>query len=294
MISRAKHKVNFELIGGLGNQLFQWVAAIYFKTHTNNQTQVDLTYCSSRFQSHSSLITELEFEPKFELDLIQIRNSKFTHLAEQVTSQNRYLNRLRNLVQKRFVPATNGFVEGIATKDQRIFRGYFQTYRYLQAITDVPLKVKLKNHITHSDSFEYSGAVAIHVRRGDYLNLKNSFGVLSNDYYLNALNIIKSQINISQVVIFSNDTTAANLLRTTIGSTAKVFSDYSNESDAATLVALSEFNYIITANSSFSWWAAMINKKKVVVYPNPWFKSFESPNDLIPPDWIPCPATWID
>jgi hypothetical protein len=136
--------------------------------------------------------------------------------------------------------------------------------------------------------------VAIHVRRGDYLNLKDSFGVLSNDYYLAAINIIKAKIEISQVVIFSNDIAAANGLRSAIGSIAKVFSEESNASDAVTLISLSEFNYIITANSSFSWWAAMLNKKKVVVHPEPWFKSFESPSDLIPSDWIPCPATWLD
>lgn len=293
MNSKTNHKVNFELLGGLGNQLFQWAAANYYRAKTSTPTRVDLTYCSSRFQGHPSSITELEFEPAFTLEVTKIRTSRYVYVIEQIASHNRYFNRIRNLIQKRFVPPTNGFFEEIAAGDQRIFRGYFQTYKYLQGISDNPLKVKVRDSVSQINNFKDPDSVAIHMRRGDYLNLKDSFGVLSNDYYLSALKIIKKDRDISKVVIFSNDREAANVLRAAIGPSATLFSDESSTSDAATLIALSEFNYIVTANSSFSWWAAMLNKKKVVVYPEPWFKSLVPPNDLIPAEWISCPAIWL-
>jgi hypothetical protein len=44
---------------------------------------------------------------------------------------------------------------------------------------------------------------------------------------------------------------------------------------------------IIIANSSFSYWAAMINgEKKIVITPNKWFAGLEDPQELYPHDWI--------
>jgi hypothetical protein len=136
--------------------------------------------------------------------------------------------------------------------------------------------------------------VAIHIRRGDYLSLKDSFGVLSNQYYLMAIDKLKEIVNPSKIVIFSNDTQAADSLAKEIGPLAYVFPSDSDASDAATLIELSGFDYVVIANSSFSWWAAALNKKKTVIYPEPWFRSLEEPRDLIPLDWIPCAASWID
>ena len=136
--------------------------------------------------------------------------------------------------------------------------------------------------------------MAIHLRRGDYVALKDSFGVLSNKFYLMAIDRLKEIMSPSRIVIFSNDIDAANSLAKEIGPLASVFRPNSDISDAAILIELSGFNYIVTANSSYSWWAATINKNKTVVYPKPWFRSLEEPKDLIPPRWISSVASWID
>jgi hypothetical protein len=143
-------------------------------------------------------------------------------------------------------------------------------------------------------SVKESSEVAIHIRRGDYLALKQTFGILSNQYYLMAIDRLKEIVTPSKIVIFSNDRQAAENLASEIGPLASVFRSNSDVSDAAILIELSGFNYIVTANSSYSWWAAALNNKKTVVYPKPWFRSLEEPRDLIPLDWIPCAASWID
>jgi hypothetical protein len=51
---------------------------------------------------------------------------------------------------------------------------------------------------------------------------------------------------------------------------------------------------IITANSSFSWWAAASgDQSKTVITPTPWFKNLNEPKDLIPEHWIRIKSSWI-
>ena len=291
--SENNSSVRFELVGGLGNQLFQWAAANYYAHTTQKATILDLTYCSNRFKAHESSISDLVFDTTLELPTEINDNPITAYGTEWLASKNRYLNKARNLIQDRHVLRTTGYIEDLEAKNPKIFRGYFQTFKYLEMLNNFPLSVGLS-----ATNFTYptrgSDEVAIHLRRGDYVALKDSFGVLSNEFYLKAIDRLKQIMSPSRIVIFSNDMDAADSLARDIGPLASVFRSISDISDATTLIELSGFNYIITANSSFSWWAATINKNKTVVYPKPWFRSLEEPKDLIPPGWISSVASWID
>ena len=293
MSSKNNTTVRLELVGGLGNQLFQWAAANYYAQTTKKVTILDLTYCSNRFEAHKSSITDLEFDSAFTLP-IEISNKPISaYGGEWLASRSRYLNKARNLIQDRNVLRTTGFIEDLEDKNSKILRGYFQTYKYLENLSKNPVQAALSLKNTNYSKKE-SSEVAIHIRRGDYLALKQTFGILSNQYYLMAIDRLKEIVTPSKIVIFSNDRQAAENLASEIGPLASVFRSNSDVSDAAILIELSGFNYIVTANSSYSWWAAALNNKKTVVYPKPWFRSLEEPRDLIPLDWIPCAASWVD
>jgi hypothetical protein len=294
MSSRRKHRVKFEFLGGLGNQLFQWVAAIHYRNESQANVIVDLTYCGPRFSKHNSLIDQLEFDPTLSLELAKVRNSKATYLFEWFGSHNRYFNFIRNFLQKRIIFRTNGYVEILSDVKPKIVRGYFQTYKYLQSLSSQPIQVSLKAPTAIIPQIADPFAIAIHLRRGDYLNLRDSFGVLADDYYLLALERMHKIVEPSLIYIFGNDVDAAYTLARKIGPKAIVFDTERLESDASTLIALSKFKFLITANSSFSWWAANLNEKKTVIYPSPWFRTIETPEDLHPIDWIPFPAAWLD
>jgi hypothetical protein len=285
--------VRIELVGGLGNQLFQWAAANYYAQATKKVIILDLTYCSNRFKVHKSSIKDLEFDSAFTLPLETSNNPISAYGGEFLASRNRYLNKARNLIQGRDIQRTTGYVENLEDKNPKILRGYFQTYKYLENLSKNPVQAALSLKNTNYSKKE-SSEVAINIRRGDYQALKQTFGMLSNQYYLNAIDRLKQIVKPSRIVIFSNDIEAAESLAKEIGPLGSVFRSDFHDSDAAILIALSRFNYVVTANSSFSWWAASLNNKKTVVYPKPWFRTLEEPKDLIPPDWIPCVATWID
>jgi|LakMenEpi03Aug12_release.lakeMendotaPanAssembly.Ray.scaffolds.fasta_scaffold445026_2 hypothetical protein len=294
MNSSSHYIVKFELLGGLGNQLFQWAAANYYQQRSNNSITIDLTYCGPKFVEHNSVITDLKFDSKFDLRVVRGRNIRISHALESLSSKNRYINRLRNFFQGRYVAKSDGYIKDLLEVDSKIIRGYFQTHSYLSSLTEQPLQVSLRKPSLSTTNISDPFAVAIHIRRGDYLNLSSSFGVLADDYYLSALKLVREFLNPTSVCIFSNDTDAARGLANIIGPEAKVIENITGESDASTLIALSKFNYIITANSSFSWWAAILNEKKTVIYPKPWFRAIETSPDLHPKDWIPCESVWLD
>jgi hypothetical protein len=125
---------------------------------------------------------------------------------------------------------------------------------------------------------------AIHVRRGDYLN--EQFGILDNDYYASALQTLNVQPG-SRLWIFTDDVTLAREL--------EIFKKFNNayfvEDGGLTSVETMEvmrnaMNFVI-ANSSFSWWAAQLryNRRGRVVAPWPWFKTPNSPMEIIHSDW---------
>jgi hypothetical protein len=55
------------------------------------------------------------------------------------------------------------------------------------------------------------------------------------------------------------------------------------------VLVLSRVDALVTANSSFSWWAGYLGKRKghVVIAPRPWFTQADmDTRDLLPPDWL--------
>ena len=294
MSSKGHSIVKFELLGGLGNQLFQWAAANYFQQTSDIPAAIDLTYCGPKFVTHNGIITDLRFDSKFDMQIMRGKNAAISHALESFSSKNRFINLTRNCLQKRHVFKSNGYIDNLSEFESKIIRGYFQTHLYLSALTEQPLQASLRESSLGAPDVSDPCAVAIHVRRGDYLKLGDSFGVLADDYYLSALEMLRTFLKPTSVCIFSNDEEAAHILADKIGPVARVIPKVKGESDASTLITLSEFNYIITANSSFSWWAAILNKKKTVIYPKPWFRTIETSQDLHPTDWIPCESVWID
>ena len=106
----------------------------------------------------------------------------------------------------------------------------------------------------------------LHVRRGDYVQLRHIYTQLDRQYYSRALLSIP---NIRKVVVMSNDVEWCRnefqgLPYEIIYSSASFLHDFS---------LLSQCSNLVIANSSFSWWAAFLNTRvKRVIAPSPWYK----------------------
>ena len=165
--------------------------------------------------------------------------------------------------------------------------GYFQSEKYFKHIEDeIREQFTLKpQYIRPSRSMmnNVEEPVSLHVRRTDYIQLKNNHNNLGLDYYEDALSYFD---NDRTVIIFSDD--------------AEWCKEQSLFEDDRFLVAEGNINYVdlclmtmcsshIIANSSFSWWGAWLAKSQKVIAPKNWFgpdNQHLDTKDLYCPDWI--------
>jgi len=131
--------------------------------------------------------------------------------------------------------------------------------------------------------------VAIHVRRGDYLLPQHDhFCKLGSEYYNEALSPYFSELDKYHFVFFSND---IEWCKTDLIESHESITFIEPGLDYVDLILMSMCNNIITANSSYSWWAAYknTNKNKQVTCPMNYLKSY-SPWSHINTNYYP--QTW--
>lgn len=124
--------------------------------------------------------------------------------------------------------------------------------------------------------------LCVHVRKGDY-NKSSFYTLLGNDYYSNSLQYAKNNFLFEQIIIVSDDIEWCK--RSGYFDKNVIYSD--GESELADLYILSSCSSVIIANSSFSWWGAVLGDAKNVIAPISWFtdKSLNSCDRYIK-NWI--------
>lgn len=119
--------------------------------------------------------------------------------------------------------------------------------------------------------------VAIHVRRGDYVN--NSFYVdlMETEYYEKAMELFPD----CDFLVFSDDITWCKEQSIFLGC------EFSEETDEVKdLNLMASCTGHIIANSSFSWWGAYLSPHEgKVVAPKQWY-SDRVERTMCPPEWI--------
>ena len=157
----------------------------------------------------------------------------------------------------------------------RIF-GYWQTIVTANLIVEKILK--LKNLEPNSDS------IAVHIRRGDYLDTKHqTHGILDGSYFLDAVEVLREISGVRKIVIFTD---SPELVKSEkwIRKWAHYDYEFSNSTEPwETLIEMAKFQYIVCSNSTFSWWAAHLGYDKKIVLPRMWFVNREIPESLVIP-----------
>jgi hypothetical protein len=180
-------------------------------------------------------------------------------------------------------------------KDPVFLDGFWQSPKYFTSIDsiirqDFIIREELiRNVIEKGKLLEQQPSVAVHIRRGDFLNTKavSYHGVLSAFYYEKAFGIIREQVPSFRLYFFSDDIgwVKQNLA---VHKDAEFIS--SNQHSAIEdFYLMTKCRHNIIANSSFSWWPAWLNAnpEKIVIAPKKWFVDTTiDTHDLIPDNWI--------
>ncbi|MHB9292214.1 galactoside 2-L-fucosyltransferase [Hollandina sp. SP2] len=180
------------------------------------------------------------------------------------------------------------------TKNTKAYMvGRYQEYYYLENIREellrdfsfsqsLPVSVnQYKLQITLNNS------VSIHARRGDYSG-KKEFDVCTIAYYKNAVEYIQKMEKNLVYYIFSDDLEWARNNFTFLDNYYVIDNSQYTNSDYYDLYLMSICKHNIIPNSTFSWWAAYLNKNsnKIIVCPDTW-----NGLDLVLTDEI-CPKDW--
>lgn len=130
-------------------------------------------------------------------------------------------------------------------------------------------------------------AVAIHIRRGDFMDEANYhvFGcVCTEEYYKKSLEKIEEIVQSPVYYVFSNDIGWAKEL---LSNRNAVFVDWNKgEHSWADMALMSKFKNIIIPNSTFSWWAAWLGCSDKIVLCPPVFINNDPNSDIFLPEWI--------
>lgn len=138
----------------------------------------------------------------------------------------------------------------------------------------------------HHINFDEAGI--LHIRRGDYLNLKNIHTPLPIDYYKEAIRVVEEKAGRPLKWFIISESSSYEWIKD-----QEIFKDFvivTNDFDYEDLGFMTFFKYFVIANSTFSWWGAFLSQKeeKVVAMPNNWFGP-EGPNPhegIYPEGWI--------
>lgn len=285
------------IIGGLGNQMWQYAMLVALKKRFPDE---DVYYNASFFNGYT-LHNGFELSRIFNITACQapvldIRKvyhyfvnhyffmKVYTHYFPQMKSEIR---------EQRVAPYNQEYLE---RHGDVYYNGYWADHRYYDDCRDellrefslrVPLDETNQNFLNGMNG---KFTCSLHVRRGDYLNSPDYKGICGLDYYEKAIDAVRRKA-VSDIVflVFSNDIAWCRVnLTPFFKDNQVVFVDWNTGKDSyRDMYLMSRCNANIIANSSFSWWAAYLNETpdKIVVSPEKYKNEdmgFKVPLD----DWI--------
>ena len=314
-----------EIMGGLGNQLFQIFAILAYSLKNKS-----LFYFSNNPIHHGQ-------RKKTYWDTALLQNLKPFVKAPPKNNEPRIL------------PELGFHYHALPFYDEghiRLF-GYFQSFKYFQEeqekiyrllnIQECQEKIREKTATSAANAANaYNNTIALHFRVGDYKNLPNHHPIMSLEYYTKALRqFLKDTTTTSHdphPILYFCEKADQDYVETKFITPLKENPEFKDKftfqcidhdlSDWEQMMTMSLCKYFIIANSTFSWWGAYFggsikssiqkatnnnnndndndnnndnnndndnnNEKHYVYYPSTWFGTamgYKNMSDFFPPNW---------
>jgi hypothetical protein len=293
------------LMGGLGNQMFQYALAYVLSKKYNTSLKVDLTLLNDRSQphevvTHRTLLLDQVFNIRIEYadrKAIEYFNGKvYSSFIGKIYNRFNLMIRQPNLKIEKSRSFDPHFLEA---GENACIVGSFQSEQYfISHSSAIKQLYQFKNHLltqSHDLAMQInnSQSVAIHVRRGDYVTSKmyrHTIGTLPISYYEKAIAEITKRVTNPVFYIFSDDIEwCSKELAHLPVSLVWVGAEHSGLHAANHLQLLTLCKHFIISNSTFAWWGAWLSNhtEKVVIAPQQWFKKEAyNTNSIVPTSWV--------
>ena len=265
--------VSVNIMGGLGNQLFQ-LACAYAYAKKNNSSLLILRH--KRIGDGRPVYW----------DTLLYRFQEFL------------VDTLPENLEQWYEKGPTEFNIIAAYFNKGVFlNGYFQSAKYFG---DSIIQNEIRELFKPTDNVLYyiknkfnflmenkERVVVVHARRGDYVanqHMINYHGPLSTEYYKEAVQRMCEIVSNPIFLLVSDDSQYWN----EIDFNKIEFFILNNEDEINTIGLIQQFKYFIIANSSYSWWGAWLSDPKMVIAPSKWFGPIGPQNykDIYIPSWI--------
>ncbi len=303
--------ITVSILGGLGNQMFQYAAAKALA----NKHGVGLNIDDSPFRNYPLrpfLLDRLHVPEAAERTSLNPAN--LPPRAESFAVM-RWRNRTDRALARFGLPKLSrpggSYSEPHFQFDPDFFRlgqtvsvfGYFQSERYFTGIADElrryfrpceplgPKAMAMAVKIARTET-----PVSVHIRRGDYVKSAETarvHGSLTARYYTKALDVLQGMLaSPVTLFVFSDDPADAEAVLDFVPRDKLVHVGGDPDKPWEDMSLMAQCRHHVIANSSFSWWGAWLNpsEQKIVIAPREWFTPAELRQrnicDLFPPEWI--------
>lgn len=295
------------VIGGLGNQLFQYAAGRALANRLNARLILDCTlfrgeairrFALDRYAIEAEVIWNAARKiPRWKL---RLPGHAGRRVADAIQSQLPLHTRINGRRFKVFLVPGHNYDPRFETLIGTVcLSGHWQSYRYFEdAAEPIRAEIRLSSepmgaNRTWLDRIRQSNSVCLHVRRGDYLvpDVLGNSRLCPSSYYYRAVQLIRERLENPQLYVFSDDWLWC---RENLAIEGAVLVDANGpEAVVDELRLMAACRHHIIANSSLSWWAAWLanHLEQVVIAPHPWIQGRPSWPDLLPKEWIQLSTT---
>lgn len=262
---------------GLGNQMFQYAYARRLaKQGKTVRLDLNKTYDSYFSRSRTHTLREVSIH-NFAVKIPETKDTDALRQYFFIRRGNKKEKLIYKLSQHRIWPFVfleegepGDFSDLKKLPSNCYIKGWFQDAAFPDGIRKELLREFVpKQKIKIPESFrkivEGKNSVAVHVRRGDYVKSNN---VLAPKYYYEAMKRMEHMTGQPRYIVFSDDSSWVKE-HLGFGENAVFIDEVAEWKDYEQLFLMSRCHHQITANSTFSWWGAWLNRRpdKIVIMP---------------------------
>lgn len=289
------------LMGGLGNQMFQYAAGRRLARRHGTVLKLDLSAFGGRREGGTPrefalepLAIRAEIASAPEVAALTGRGRGVLGAAVRLL---RALG-LRPAAASVFEERRFGFDPALlAASDGLYLSGYFQSEKYFKDIEGI-LREELGvrrppdgRNLAAADAIRAGNSASLHIRRGDYVTspaTRATHGALGTEYYRACAAHLGDRVPDLRLFVFSDDPAwAKRELALPFPTTAVDWNGPAAAHEDLRLMSLCRHHVI--ANSSLSWWGAWLggNPGRIVLAPKAWFSRPDlATDDLLPASWV--------
>ena len=291
------------LVGGLGNQMFQYAVGRALSHRLGVSLKLDKTPFDT-YDLHAYAIDNFNIREQSATPADLDRVARFHGWKRRAWSAAVACFTLGAVRPIQYVSERgHGFNRGVLSlTDNTYLAGYWQTEQYFKDIEPVireefsqatPRDELNEQCLRQIEATEHP--VSLHVRRADYVTdptAAATHGACSSGYYRRCLELIRKAVGTPHLFVFSDD---IHWTRRALSFDCPVtFVDHNGpEKNYENLALMSRCHHHIIANSTFSWWGAWLNARpdRIVCAPDPFFATTDRDGaDIIPASWTRVPS----